>query len=70
MLLSILIPVYNNLELTKQVLRSIEKNIFTNDYYMNIYTSDFIEAFNPDIYFSYYEISKCGTDFRFVGVKK
>lgn len=43
---------------------------FTNDYYMNIYTCDFIEAFNPDIYFSYYDISKYGTDFRFVGVKK
>lgn len=42
---------------------------FTNNYYMNICTRDFIKAFSPDENFSYYEISKCWTDFRFVWVK-
>ncbi len=42
---------------------------FTNSYYMNIEAGDLREAFNPDSDFSYYEISKLGTDFRFVGVK-
>lgn len=46
MKLSILIPVYNNLEFTKQVIRSIEKNIFT-DYYdiilFNNWSTDWTE---------------------------
>ena len=37
MKLSILIPVYNNLHYTKQVLKSIGKNIFTDDYEIIIF---------------------------------
>lgn len=43
---------------------------FTNDYYMNIKWYDFCISLNPDMNFSYYEISKLWTDIRFVGVKK
>ena len=43
---------------------------FTNDYYMNINTNHIEEALYPDQTFSYYEISKYGTDFRFIWVKK
>lgn len=39
MKLSILCPVYNNLDFTRQVIKSIEKNIFTDDYEIIIFNN-------------------------------